>query len=48
MPQPRHRRQSTPADDREVRRVIYAALLQNFIREVLVVILKEIWRGGPW
>lgn len=48
MPAPRHRRQPPPADGRELRRVFFADVVQSLIREALVVILREIWRGVPW
>lgn len=48
MPEPRHRRQTPPADDRELRHVLLAAVVQNLIRAVLEFVLRETWRGGPW
>jgi hypothetical protein len=44
----RHPRHSPPADDRELRRTLIGAAVQSLIREALTVILREIWRGGPW
>jgi hypothetical protein len=46
-PQLRHRR-DPDSGDRELRRIAYSALLQGLVREALVVILREIWRGGSW
>jgi hypothetical protein len=48
MPTSRHRRQSPPADDHELRRLALASVVQGLIREALVIILREIWHGGPW
>ena len=36
-----------PVDDRELQRTIIVAAVQSFIREALVIVLREIWRGGP-
>jgi len=44
----RHRHHPPPDNDRELRRVLLAGVVQNLIREVLEIILREIWRGGPW
>ncbi len=43
-----HRRQPPPADGHELRRTFIAATAQSLIREALVIILRETWRGGPW
>jgi hypothetical protein len=48
MQAPKHQRQSPPANDRELRRLVIGAVVQGFIREALKVILREIWRGDPW
>ena len=44
MSRKRHRHQPPPAEDHELRRV----LLAGVVREVLEIILRELWRGGPW
>jgi hypothetical protein len=44
----RRHRQPLPEADRELRRTVIVATAQCLIREALVVILREIWRGGPW
>ncbi len=44
----RRRRQLPPVDDREVKRTVFLAMAQSLIREALVIVLREIWRGGPW
>ena len=33
---------------RELRQRIAAAIAQGLSREVLVIILREVWRQGPW
>jgi len=49
MSNKRRRRQSPPADDRERWwRIISLAAVQSLAREALVIVLREIWRGGPW
>ena len=35
-------------DHREWRQRIAAAIAQGLSREVLVIILREVWRQGPW
>ena len=42
----RHRLAHT--EGRELRRTLIIAIAQSFLREVLVIILRELWRGGPW
>lgn len=44
----KHRRQPPPAEDLKLRRYVIGAIAQGFAREVLVIILREVWRGGPW
>jgi hypothetical protein len=48
VPRTRHRSPSPPKDDRQLWRTVGAAIVQGLSREALVVILREIWRGGPW
>jgi hypothetical protein len=47
MSRKRHR-PPPPEDDRELRRTVIVAAIQGLIREALVAVLREIWRGGPW
>jgi hypothetical protein len=42
------RHPSPPADGQELRRAFIVATAQSFIREALLIVLREIWRGGPW
>jgi hypothetical protein len=35
-------------DHREFWRKIAAAVAQGLSREVLVIIVREVWRQGPW
>jgi hypothetical protein len=44
----RHRRPPSSADDRELKRTVILTVAQGFIRELVAIILREIWRGGPW
>jgi hypothetical protein len=44
----RHRRRSPPADDRELSKAIIRIVAQGLFREALLIVLREIWRGGPW
>jgi hypothetical protein len=41
---------STPSEDdrRELWRRVADAIAQALSREVLVIILTEVWRQGPW
>ncbi len=39
---------SPPEEDRELRRRVILAAVQGFAREALVILLREVWRGGPW
>ena len=39
---------SPPEEDRELRRRVVLAIVQGFAREALAILLREIWRGGPW
>jgi hypothetical protein len=48
MHAPKHRRHTPPADDRKLRRCLLGAIAEGFVREALVIILREVWRGGPW
>ena len=45
---PKHRRQPPPTDDRKLRRYLLGAMAEGFAREALAIILREVWRGGPW
>ncbi len=47
MSRKRHR-PPPPADDRKLKRTIFVAAAQSLIREALVIVLRELWRGGPW
>jgi len=48
MSRKRHRRPPPPADDREVKRTVILTVVQGLIRELIEIILRELWRGGPW
>lgn len=48
MSRKRHRSPPPPEEERELRRTIIVAAVQGLIREALAVILREMWRGGPW
>lgn len=48
MSHKRHHRQPPPADSHELRRTFIIATAQSLMREVLVIVLREVWRGGPW
>jgi hypothetical protein len=48
MSHKRHRRQPPPVESDELKRTLIVATAQGLIREALVIILREIWRGGPW
>jgi hypothetical protein len=37
-----------PEVDRELRRTVIAAAVQGLVREALVVIFGDVWRGGRW
>ena len=39
---------SPEGDRREFWHRITDAVTQGLVREALVVILREVWRGGPW
>jgi hypothetical protein len=45
-----HKRQKPPSpnDHESWWRVLFAAIAQGASREALVIILKEVWRQGPW
>jgi hypothetical protein len=47
-PVSRKRHHPPPPDDHELRRTVVLAAVQGLIREALLVVLREIWRGGPW
>jgi len=48
MSKSRRRLKPPPADDHDLRHVLFAAAVQDLVREVLMVILRELVRGGPW
>lgn len=48
MSHKRRRRQPPPEDSHELGRTFIVAAAQGLIREVLVIVLREVWRGGPW